>query len=68
MASLRTIYLMLVVVCLGGTFVLEQPRNSNMEFYPMFVEFLYRMYDRSDRKSAVPLLDFIACVFPIYVF
>ncbi|CAK9117801.1 unnamed protein product [Durusdinium trenchii] len=40
----RTLYLMVVVVCLGGTFVLEQPRNSNMEFYPAFVEFLRLCY------------------------
>ncbi|CAK8991219.1 unnamed protein product [Durusdinium trenchii] len=34
----RTIYLLVVVVCLGGVFGLEQPRLSNFEFYPMFLE------------------------------
>ena len=43
-APLRTVYLMVLTVCLGGVFGLEQPRNSNMEFYPMFVEFLRMMY------------------------
>lgn len=54
MATLvRTLYLMVVVVCLGGTFVLEQPRNSNMEFYPAFVEFLRLCY-LCQNGSSVP--------------
>jgi hypothetical protein len=49
---LRTIYLMILVVVLGGTFGLEQPRNSHLEFYPLFVEFLSMLY-KMDHKSAV---------------
>lgn len=43
---------MILVVVLGGTFGLEQPRNSHLEFYPMFVEFLSMLY-KMDHKSAV---------------
>lgn len=49
----RSIYLMVLVVCLGGVFMLEQPRNSNLEFYPMFLELLNILYD-SQQGSAVP--------------
>lgn len=44
---------MILVVVLGGTFGLEQPRNSHLEFYPMFIEFLDLLY-RTQGQSAVP--------------
>ena len=50
---IRTIYLMILVVVLGGTFGLEQPRNSHLEFYPMFIEFLDILY-KTRRQSAAP--------------
>ena len=50
---LRTLYLMVLTVCLGGTWVLEQPRNSNMEFYPSFVEFLRLCYACGNNSSSV---------------
>ena len=56
MQPLRTLYLMVLTVCLGGVFTLEQPRNSNMEFYPMFVEFLWLLYQPL-RRTAVLILS-----------
>ena len=44
---------MILVVVLGGTFGLEQPRNSHLEFYPMFIEFLDILY-KTRRQSAAP--------------
>ncbi|CAK8991221.1 unnamed protein product [Durusdinium trenchii] len=49
----RTIYLLVVVVCLGGVFGLEQPRLSNFEFYPMFLEFRGLCYEVNGGSSAV---------------
>ena len=60
MKPLRTLYLMVLTVRLGGTFVLEQPRNSNMEFYPMFVEFLRLLYQPLRRTAVLILSGFPA--------
>ena len=37
---LRVILLMLLVVCINGTILLEQPSNSFVEYYPRFRDML----------------------------
>lgn len=37
---LRVILLMMLVVCLNGTILLEQPANSFLEYFPRFRDFL----------------------------
>ncbi len=48
----RTILLMLLVVCLNGTVLLEQPANSILEYYPRFRDWIQLMLN-SGGKMAV---------------
>ena len=40
---LRMILLMMIVVCLGGTFSVEQPNNSFFEYYPGWRDFMMQL-------------------------
>ena len=55
LCALRMLLLMMVVVCLNGTFMLEQPFSSFFEFYPRFREFILRLQEHGG-PLAVPLL------------
>ena len=48
--------LMMLVVCLNGTILVEQPANSFLEWYPRFRDFI-RMLQDSGGLGAVPCLE-----------
>ena len=61
---------MILVVIFGGTFGLEQPRNSHLEFYPMFNEFLDLLYRMRCQSAAAynPIQQIILHQSDVYIF
>ena len=51
--EMRMVLLMMVVVCLNGCFMLEQPFSSYFEFYPRFRDFI-AMLQKHGGRHAVP--------------
>ena len=43
---LRMILLMMIVVCLNGTFSVEQPNNSFFEYYPRWRSFMMQLVEQ----------------------
>ena len=54
---IRTVLLCLLTTCLGGTWCLEQPGNSILEFYPRFRDLLTALFEAC-KSSAVSNLNF----------
>ena len=57
---LRTILLCLLTTVLGGTWCLEQPGNSCLEYYPKFRDFLTAMFEAFGGSAApsVKIFDY----------
>ena len=46
-----------LVVCLGGTFTLEQPHGSFLEFYPRWRWFLQQLVEHGGPNSVKRLVN-----------
>ena len=51
--DLRTVLLLMLVTAWNGTWCLEQPGSSCLEFYPLFRDFLTAMYEANFQDDAV---------------
>ncbi len=54
----RMCLLMMLVICMNGTILLEQPSNSVLEFYPRFRDLL-GLLEASCGSNAVPWFEFL---------
>jgi len=50
------ILLMMIVICLNGTILLEQPFGTLFEYYPRWRDFIMKLMEIGG-KNAVPLLN-----------
>lgn len=54
--GVRTCLLLLLVTALGGAWLLEQPENSVLEFFPPFQTLLQMMFDACNASAVTSLL------------
>lgn len=59
LSALRMCLLMMLVICMNGTILLEQPANSFLEFYPRFRDLLGLLQLSSKSADAVPWFEFL---------
>ena len=57
--QIRTVLLLMLTTALGGTWVLEQPENSVLDFFPPFLTLLRNMFLANLTKNAVTSLNWL---------